>query len=138
MSDLPNKLVAVLNKSLEPGVAMNALSHMSFGLGARLGVEEADLVNYTSQDQTVFPGISKMPFIVARGTGGKIRTLMQMAETAGIKWAVFTDTMTIGTWDEQIARTADTDLDKLTFYGIVLFGPKEVVTELTKKFSLWH
>ena len=32
-----NKLVAVLNKSIEPGRLMNALAHMCVGFGAELG-----------------------------------------------------------------------------------------------------
>jgi hypothetical protein len=28
--------------------------------------------------------------------------------------------------------------DEIIYYGIVLFGPKELVGELTKKFSLWR
>ncbi len=32
-----NKLVAILNKDVEPGVVLNALAHMSVGLGAAVG-----------------------------------------------------------------------------------------------------
>lgn len=32
-----NKLVAILNKGVEPGVVLNALAHMSVGLGAEVG-----------------------------------------------------------------------------------------------------
>ncbi len=34
-----NKLVAVLNKSIEPGKVMNALAHMCIGLGSAIGKE---------------------------------------------------------------------------------------------------
>ena len=34
------KLVAVMNKSIEPGILMNALAHMCIGFGAHLGVPE--------------------------------------------------------------------------------------------------
>ena len=138
MSRVPNKLIAVLNKSLEPGRAMNALGHMAFGLGARLGVDDADLVDYVTQDATTLPGISKMPFIIARGSGGKIGNLIEKADATGIRWAAFTDTMTIGSWDEQVERTSATELTALTFYGIALYGPGEDVNALTRKFSLWR
>lgn len=32
-----NKLVAILNKDVEPGVVLNAPAHMSVGLGAAVG-----------------------------------------------------------------------------------------------------
>ncbi|CAM2779901.1 hypothetical protein LEWO105114_02485 [Legionella worsleiensis] len=35
-----NKLVAVLNKSIDTGKAMNALAHMCIGLGSAIGKAE--------------------------------------------------------------------------------------------------
>lgn len=49
----------------------------------------------------------------------------------------FTETMTGGTYQEQIERTSKTKNDDLVYYGIVLFGDWDKVTELTRKFSLW-
>ena len=34
-----NKLVAVMNEKIEPGVIMNALAHMCIGFGAEIGKE---------------------------------------------------------------------------------------------------
>jgi hypothetical protein len=45
--------------------------------------------------------------------------------------------MTVGTWEEQIKRTAETKEEALEYFGIVLFGPWDKVTEMTRKFSLW-
>ena len=47
------------------------------------------------------------------------------------------DTMTIGTFNEQIERTKQKKEDDLVYYGIVLFGDWDKVSELTRKFSLW-
>ncbi len=46
--------------------------------------------------------------------------------------------MTVGTWQEQIERTAQVKDSDLIYYGIVLFGDWDVVTELTQKCSLWR
>ena len=132
-----NKLVAVMNKSLDSGIVMNALAHISLGLGASLGVSQAELVNYTSQDGVKLNNISKMPYIILRATGGKIKTLYEKATADGIQCIVFTETMTGGTWEEQIEKTASCPFEQLVFYGIALIGPQDIVTELTKKFSLW-
>lgn len=45
MEKFKNKLVAVLNKSIEHGKVMNALAHMSIGLGAAIGQADLRLTN---------------------------------------------------------------------------------------------
>lgn len=46
--------------------------------------------------------------------------------------------MTIGTYQEQIERTLQVKDEQLIYFGIVLFGDWEKVTQLTKKCSLWR
>ncbi|HEY5714644.1 MAG TPA: DUF2000 family protein, partial [Candidatus Gracilibacteria bacterium] len=66
-----------------------------------------------------------------------IRTVREGAMEKGIKFASFTECMTVGGWQEQVKKSGETPEEALEYYGIVLFGPKEVVEDLTKKFSLW-
>jgi len=54
-----NKLVAVVNEKLEPGVAMNALAHMCIGFGASIGTEPLKLISYTDADENEHSNISK-------------------------------------------------------------------------------
>jgi hypothetical protein len=67
----------------------------------------------------------------------KIAKLLFEARQAGIQYSVFTNTMTEGTWEDQAARTLSTKPEEIVYYGIMLFGPKDVVTNLTKKLSLF-
>lgn len=134
-----NKLVAVVNKQIEMGVAMNALAHMCLGFGASMGPEELHLMDYQNAEGAVYPNISKMPFIILKEkNSNKIASLLAKAQEAGIKYTVFTNTMTEGTWEDQKARTLASKPEEIVFYGIVLYGPKEIVTEMTKKLSLWR
>ena len=134
-----NKLVAVVNKQIEMGVAMNALAHMCLGFGAHMGAEELHLMDYENADGFIYPNISKMPFIILREkNSNKIANLLMKAKEAGIQYSVFTNTMTEGTWEDQKARTLGIQPEEIIFYGIVLYGPKEIVTEMTKKLSLWR
>ncbi|KTC82310.1 hypothetical protein Lche_0574 [Legionella cherrii] len=133
-----NKLVAVLNKRIEPGKVMNALAHMCIGLGAVIGEKELRLTDYRDADGGSHPYISEIPFIILCENSNKIRTLRQNALEKNVLFNDFTDTMTVGTYQEQIERTAQVKDNDLIYYGIVLFGDWDVVTELTRKCSLWR
>ena len=133
-----NKLVAVMNEKIkEPGVIMNALAHMCIGFGPEIEKESLRLTNYIDADGGSHPNISEMPFMILKANSNKIRALRQAALQAGIKCVDFTDTMTIGSYLEQIERTKQTKEADLIYYGIVLFGNWDKVSELTRKFSLW-
>lgn len=133
-----NKLVAVMNEKIEPGVIMNALAHMCIGFGAEIGKEPLRLTTYVDADGGKHPNISEMPFMILKANSSKIRNLRQLATDTGIKCVDFTSTMTSGTFVEQLERTALVKEADLTYYGIVLFGDWEKVSELTRKFSLWR
>lgn len=132
-----NKLVAVMNEKVDQGVVMNALAHMCIGFGSEIGKEALRLSNYVDADGGNHPSISEMPFIVLKANSNKIRRLRQAASEEGISFVDFTDTMTIGSYVEQIERTKQTKEEDFVYYGIVLFGEWDKVTELTRKFSLW-
>jgi hypothetical protein len=137
MANFENKLVAVLNKSIPAGNLMNALAHLCIGFGAKIGKEPLRLTNYKDADGGDHPCISEIPFMVLEANSNKIRALRQAAIEQGIEFSDFTHTMTVGGYEEQIQRSAETPESELIYYGIVLFGNWEKVSALTKKFSLW-
>ncbi len=133
-----NKLVAIVNKQIPTGVLMNAVAHMCLGFGAHTGHEELHLMDYVNAEGFAYPNISKMPFIILREkNSNKLGDLLIKAKEAGVHYSVFTNTMTEGTWEDQKARTLATKPEEIIFYGLVLFGPHDIVTELTKKLSLY-
>ncbi len=126
-----------MNEKIESGIIMNALAHMSIGLGASIGKEALRLMTYVDADQGEHPLISEMPFMILKANSNKIRGLRHEAMAHGIRFNDFTDTMTVGTYLEQIERTKQKKEEELIFYGIVLFGEWNKVSEMTRKFSLW-
>ncbi len=70
-----NKLVAVMNEKMEPGVMMNALAHMCIGFGADIGKEPLRLTNYIDADGGSHPNISEMPFMILKANSNKLRAL---------------------------------------------------------------
>lgn len=126
-----------MNEKIEPGVIMNALAHMCIGFGADIGKGPLRLTNYIDADGGSHPNISEMPFMILKANSNKIRGLRQTAREMGIQCVDFTETMTSGTYTEQLKRTKQTKDEALIYYGIVLFGDRDKVSELTRKFSLW-
>lgn len=137
VNEFQNKLVAVLNKSIDPGKLMNALAHMCIGLGSEIGQPPLRLTHYKDADGGSHPFISEIPFIILTANSNKIRQLRNEAIANKFAFNDFTDTMTVGTYQDQIERTLATKESDLTYYGIVLFGDWDKLTELTKKFSLY-
>jgi len=137
MVTFTHKLVAIMNEKIEIGVVMNALAHMCIGFGATIGKEPLRLSNYIDADGNSHPNISEMPFIILKANSNKIRNLRTEASLQGIQFVDFTHTMTIGTYLEQLEKTKQTKEEELVYYGIVMFGEWDKVTELTRKFSLW-
>ncbi len=126
-----------MNEKVDPGVIMNALAHMCIGFGSEIGKDPLRLTNYIDGDGGSHPFISEMPFMILKANSNKIKGLRQAAIEQGIKFVDFTQTMTIGTYQEQLERTKQTKGDEIIYYGIVLFGDWNKVSELTRKFSLW-
>jgi len=126
-----------MNEKIEPGIIMNALAHMCIGFGSEIGKEPLRLTNYLDADGGSHPSISEMPFMILKANSNKIKALRLAALQSEIKCVDFTDTMTIGTYIEQLERTKQVKEADLIYYGIVLFGNWDKVSELTRKFSLW-
>jgi hypothetical protein len=135
---LNKKLAAVLNEKLESGVALNALAHMSLGMGAALGPVESLMCNYIDADDVPHPSISAYPFIILKGRPTKIREAIDAAKNSNVTFIDFTNTMTIGSYNEQLERTKSTPNSELEFYGAVFYGDLATVNEITKKFSLYR
>jgi hypothetical protein len=131
------KFVAVLNKKIEAGKAMNALAHMTVGLVDSYPNEEMSVINYADKDGGNHFA-SKCPYIILRAdNSNKIRTLRNALIEKGIPFASFTSAMTIGGWEEQVEKSKATPEPELEYYGICMLGEKNELDELTKKFSLW-
>ena len=81
-----NKLVAVMNEKIEPGVIMNALAHMSIGFGSVIGKQALRLTNYIDADGGSHPHISEMPFMILKANSNKIRTLRTAALQAALRY----------------------------------------------------
>lgn len=143
MDNLPDekslRFIAILNKKVETGKLMNALGHMTAGLGSFNKDGQMCFLEYKDKDGGIHPNISHFPFIALKAdNSNKIREVRKEAIARNILFTDFTSTMTVGTSEEQQSRTKDTPESELEYYGICLFGSTQELREFTGKFSLFQ
>lgn len=133
------RFIAVLNKKIDSGRLMNALGHMTAGLAGSFGLEkDMCFLDYYDKENILHARISHFPFIALKAdNSNQINKIRQEAISRNIPFTSFTDTMILGTSDEQILATKNKTHDELECYGICLFGNTEELKSITGKFSLF-
>lgn len=135
------KFVAIVNKEVEMGKALNAIAHCSLGLASSSDAElkeKMSFIHFIDKDESVHKSISGLSLIVLRGSNKDIKKARNQFIENDIPFTDFTETMTGDTYKEQLEKTKETSEEAMNYFCIVAFGEKEVLNPITKKFSLWH
>lgn len=135
------KVVALINKTLPAGQALNAIAHLGLGLCAMVGAEGREILqflDFVDNDGGNHRSISARSLVVLQGSSGHIRTLRRNALDVGLPCVDFTATMTGGDYQSQLERTSATAEKELEYFGVMTLGKAEVLTPLTRKYSLWR
>ncbi len=132
--------VVVLNKQsdLLPWQKMNTVAHLSASFAGRTDKKLffADKVK-TADDQAITLNIQHAIIIKECQTVAELKTLVEEAKKHKLEIAEFTREMLETTNDKKVAEnTKKKDFKDVEFLGVLVFGSKTPVTEVTKNTSL--
>ena len=141
LSAVTHKFVVVLNKKIDSGVALNACAHMAACLTSRADEDlrkEMAFVDYQDADGNIHPVSALSLIVLSAKNSNQIRTARMEAVHQGIFCVDFAESMTKDTYLEQMERTSKLKEEELDYWGLALFGRKEALDPITRKFSLWR
>ncbi|MQS05944.1 DUF2000 domain-containing protein [Streptomyces alkaliphilus] len=140
--DTRYKFAVALKAKLDAGVAANAVGHLCLGLLAKAAAERSELLPHMSfldfpdADEGSHAPVSGLSLVVLERRPAWLRRLRSEAAAEGLLSTDFTAQMTGGSHLDQLERMRRTPEAELDYYGVALFGPRDVIDPLTKKFSL--
>ncbi|TBM22736.1 DUF2000 domain-containing protein [Hafnia paralvei] len=130
------KLYIILNRNHEVSTLMNAASHLSAGITDC--AKEMLFDAYPNASSGLQANMSHYPVVVLQAkNSSQLASAVQKAKEAEITYNFFTNTMLSHSAEQQIADTLNTEIDKLDFIAIALFGNTEKLKPITKKFSVY-
>ena len=133
--------VALINRGADLAAwqEMNAVSHLNAAFGARIGRElfTRDTIN-TKDGQSIKLNIKNAIIIKNAQNSDELRELADFAKNEGFEVDHFTREMLETTNDKKVAEmTLAKNADELEYLGVLVYGSKKKVDELTKDFSLY-
>lgn len=135
--DNDHKFIAVLNAKAQLPVLFNALAHVMAGL--QIEPSLAQIVEYPNDDNKISAYISKYPVIVLSAkNAGQVRGFVDAAKAAHLPVNFFTAEMIGASLEHQLETHRKTHWNDLNFLAAVVFGHREQVAAMSKKFSLYR
>jgi lysyl-tRNA synthetase, class II len=132
--------VAILNEgaTLEQWQKLNTIAHLTASLGARegKGLLYQDSIS-TKDGVDIVLNIQHAIMIKSAQDGTQLKDLITAAKQSDLEVTEFTREMIETTNDKKvIEQTANKTFDEVEYLGVLVFGNKSQVEELTKKFEL--
>lgn len=134
------RIVAVVNKELEPWRVTNAVAHMSAIIGNEIDKKELTSGDYfVGSDGITLPRNSQYPIIIMRASESDLHKLYAKVADKKLTHHVFIKEMQDTTDDKAIVDTLKNQpITDTNFYGLTFFASNELADELTKNFQLWE
>lgn len=131
------KTVAVLSSEIDAAIALRVLGHLGLALG--LHSEKSLLGRATLSDGAGIRhrGISRYPVIILRGKPTQLAGTVAAARETALLVVDFPKEMLTTTHDDELAAALRAQAN-CEYLGVMLHGASDLVSTLTKKFSVWR
>ena len=138
--DFSKRIVAVVNKELEPWQVANTASHMSAYHAHKMAKDEFDTGEvFVTKDSHQLPRNSQYPIIIKRADMKELRKLYKKSKELNVAMHMFVKEMIETTNDQEITEALkEQSIDEVQIYGVALFGDNDEINGLTKHFQLWN
>jgi len=137
--DFDNKIAIVVSKELEQWQVLNTVAHISAFFGHKLEDKFDTGEFFITKDGVNHPRNTQYAIIVLRAKPGQLPNLMAQVRGSGLLYHGFIREMIDTTNDDEITKIlADKTDSEVEYLGIGVFGPKDQVDSLTKKYQLWR
>ncbi len=137
--DFSNRIVAIVNKDLEPWQVVNAVAHMDAIIGNELPKDQLTSGDYFfGKDGVAIPRNSQYPIIIMKADEKTLHKVYDKVLDAGLLSHVFIKEMQDTTNDEEIVEILKNQpISETTFYGVSFFADHTKADEITKGVQLW-
>lgn len=138
MQDFSKKAVIAVRRDLEPWQVLNTVAHIAGYLCNKVGADFDTGEFFISKGGLEHPRNSQYAIVVVEAKKEELLALSREARARKLLHLDFVRDMVDTTNDAElenwISQKEEKDLD---YFGVGVFGDKEVLKELTGKFKLW-
>ncbi|MBI3980878.1 lysine--tRNA ligase [Candidatus Microgenomates bacterium] len=136
--DFAQKLVIVIDKNLPGWQLMNTSAHAAAFLGNKMESPFDTGKFFQTKDGVNHPRNSQYGIVTLAATKKELKELMDQVRKSDLLYIGYIPEMMEATDDQKLAKMVAKKRDEeIEYTGIGIFGPKEKVDQLTKKFVLW-
>lgn len=136
--DFSRKFVIVVAKGLPLWQVLNTVAHCSAQLANKMKESFDTGVSFDTKDGVAHPRNSQYAIVVLSTEPKDMAALADAARVSGLPYIGFIREMIETTDDGEIVEILKNKTEgQIEYLGVGIFGDKEAVGKLTKKFSLW-
>ena len=136
--DFSRKMVIVVAKGLPMWQVLNTVAHCSAQLANKMKEPFDTGVSFDTKDGVAHPRNSQYAIVALSADSAELPTLASAVRASGLQHIGFFREMIETNDDAEIVTAlAQKTEEQIEYLGVGIFGDKEAVGKLTKKFSLW-